>query len=48
LQEYREKLDDVAEALLEHEELRGERVLALVGVDGVKQRTGEIVSSKHE
>jgi len=34
LREYRERLDAVAEALLQHEELPGERVLQLVGIDG--------------
>lgn len=38
LEEYRQQLDLVADALLEHEELRGERVLELVGVDDGEER----------
>lgn len=38
LQRYRPQLDALVEALLEHEELSGERVLAIVGVDDQPRR----------
>ena len=38
LSHYREKLDLVAEALLEHEELPGERVVELIGVSRTERR----------
>jgi ATP-dependent Zn protease len=34
LQEHRSELDRVADALLESEEIPGEKVLELIGVDG--------------